>query len=46
MAKVSVIIVDDSLVMRDLIAQIVRAQPDMTVVASVGVQRNEPRTEY
>ena len=32
--KIRVIIVDDSLVMRDMIAQIVRAQPDMEVAAT------------
>ncbi|HTD89524.1 MAG TPA: chemotaxis response regulator protein-glutamate methylesterase [Burkholderiales bacterium] len=32
--KIRVIIVDDSLVMRDLIAQIVRAEPDMVVAAT------------
>ena len=32
--KTRVIIVDDSQVMRDLIAQIVRSQPDMEVAAT------------
>ena len=34
MAKIRVIVVDDSQVMRDMIAQIVRGEPDMEVAAT------------